>query len=171
MRTINRWLVILGTMLLSATVHAERELAVLDVQAAIFNSNFAQQKLQAFSELRATVGTIKQLESLSEDYQKTVQELEKDAAIMSEEQQQTAAQSLQDKRNDIDRLGNQLQIAQQEVMQRVMIEIQPKVQEVVNELIASEKIGVLLDSKAALHFEKSYDVTDMVTEKLNKEAK
>ena len=54
------------------------------------------------------------------------------------------------------------------LMQKIMAELGPKTKAVLNELVAAENIGLVLDSSAAYYATADFDITSKVTEKLNK---
>ncbi len=156
------------TFCASAAVHAEGKIAVLNAQQAIINTEVAQTRLKALREEAGYAENRKQLEALGKSYQDTVAQLQKDAAVMSNEQKQTEAKKIQEKRADIEHVQRKLQASEQELLQAVAQEMAPKLQKVVGELIESEGIGLLLNQQAAMHADSSFSITAKVTDKLNK---
>ena len=151
----------------SVTANAEGKIAVLNAQQAIINTEAAQSRLKA---LRAEAGYAenrKQLETLGKSYQDTVAQLQKDAAVMSQEQKQAEAKKIQEKRADIEHVQRKLQTAEQELLQAVAQELAPKLQKAVSELIEAEGIGLLLNQQAAMHADSSFSITAKITDKLN----
>ncbi len=140
---------------------------VLSLEEAILNTDSAQARLKTFREQPDIVGYIQQMDTLKAEYDAAISQLQKDSAVMSAEQQQAAAQSIQAKRDDSEYIARRLQTAQQAVIQAIMQAMQPKVQQVVNDMIESDNIGLLLDAKAALHADSSFNMTAAVTDKLN----
>ena len=63
-----------------------------------------------------------------------------------------------------------LQQAEQELGQRLLSEMTPKVQAVLRDLIESEGIGLLLQRSAVIHADNGYSITAKVTDKLNQQA-
>ena len=63
-----------------------------------------------------------------------------------------------------------LQQAEQELGQRLLQEMTPKVQAVLRELIQSEGIGLLIQRSAVIHADNGYSITAKVTDKLNQQA-
>ena len=110
----------------------------------------------------------KELESLKKEHDKMVEKLKKDIAVLSAEQKQAKSQRISEKRADIEHVARKLQAAEQQLVQEVVQELAPKMQEVVGELIKNEQIGLLLDRKATLHVDNAFNITAKVTDKLNK---
>ena len=96
------------------------------------------------------------------------EKLKKDIAVLSAEQKQAKSQRISEKRADIEHVARKLQAAEQQLVQEVVQELAPKMQEVVGELIKNEQIGLLLDRKATLHVDNAFNITAKVTDKLNK---
>lgn len=172
MYKINRlmpvWLIVsFMWMNLAVAANDPTVIRILNVQEAILNTDVAQARLQAFQKHSETIDYLKQLEELKKDHDATVAQLQKDSAIMSTEQQQLAAQTIQDKRADSEYVGRKLQANQQMVIQSIMQDMQADVQQVVQELIHADNIGLLLDAGTALHADSAFNITATVTEKLN----
>lgn len=146
---------------------AEGKIAVLNAQQAIINTEVAQNRLKALRQEPGYAENRKRLEELGKSYQETVEQIQKDAAVMSVEQKQAEGKKIQEKRADIEHVQRKLQTAEQELLQAVAQEMAPKLQQVVTELIAAEGIGLLLNQQAAMHADSSFSITAKVTDKLN----
>ena len=162
---------ILMMLLLSAAAvtHAQQgKIAVLDQQMAIFSTDEAQKRLKALSTQPDFDQSKKELDKLKKEYEDMVKQLQKDMAVMSADQKEAQGKKLEAKRSDIEHVGRKLQASQQEVLQELMQNMQNKFTKVVSDIIKSENIGLLLDSRVAMHVDNSYNITNKVTEALNK---
>ena len=146
---------------------AQGKIAVLDVQTAILQTELAKKEFKTLQARPDFAANIKQLETLQKDYTANVEKLKKDSAVMSDAQKQTEAQKLQSSLTDIQHVRKKLETAQQELAKKLMQALSPKLKQVIPEIIKSEGIGMLLDRKAVMHADESYDVTAKVTAKLN----
>lgn len=167
MKRLFKSILVAVSVTLSMTAMAEGKIAVLNAQQAIINSEVAQNRLQALRAETSYADNRKELEALGKSYQEIVAQLQKDAAVMSPEQQQAEAKKIQEKRADIEHVQRKLQTAEQELLQAVAKELSPKLQAAVQQLIESEGIGLLLNQQAAMHVDSSYNITAKVTDKLN----
>lgn len=156
------------TLCMSLAANAEGKIAVLNAQQAIINTELAQARLKTLQADPTFAENRKQLETLGKAYQSKVAQLQKDAAVMSNDQKQAEAKKLQEKRADLEFIQRKLQSAEQELLQEVAQELGPKLQQAVTEIIESDKIGLLLNQQAAMHVDSSYSITAKVTDKLNK---
>ncbi len=162
---------LLLAMSLSFVANAQGKIAVLNMQQAIVNTELAQTRLKQLQEEASYSENRKELEELGKSFQDTRAQLQKDAAVMSAEQQQAAAKQLQEKRADIEHVQRKLQAAEQQLLQQLMQEMQPVLQKAVDELIKAEGIGLLLNQQAAMFADSSYSITAKVTDKLNQLSK
>jgi outer membrane protein len=160
-------LFLVTALVTSMAASAEGKIAVLNAQQAIINTEVAQTRLKALRDESGYKENRKQLEDLGKSYQETLAQLQKDAAVMSNEQKQVEAKKIQEKRSDIEHVQRKLQTAEQELLQAVAQELAPKLQKAVSELIEAEGIGLLLNQQAAMHADSSFSITAKVTDKLN----
>ena len=159
---------ILIALLLPSLAMAQGKIAVLDVQAAILNTDTAQKQFKDLRAQPAYDANLKELEKLKKEYEDLVKQVQKDLAVMSAEQKEAQRKKIEDKRGDIEHIARKLQASEQELAQQVMQQMGQKMQGVVTDLIKSEGIGLLLDRKAVMHADLSYNITAKVTEQLNK---
>jgi len=159
---------LLASSMVGAQAPAQGKIAVLDAVGAVMRTDEAQKRLKALRAQPAYDANSKQREKLIKEYQDQVQQLQKDMAVLSAEQRQTQGKKLEDKRSDIEHVERKLQESEQELLQQLMQDLGGKLQKVVTDLIKSEGIGLLLDKKAAIHVDNSYDLSPKVTEQLNK---
>lgn len=155
-------------LLASSLVAAQGKIAVLDVQGAILNTNEAQKRLKELRDQPAFKANSQELEKLKQEYDNVIKQLQKDLAVMSNEQKEAQRKKIEEKRSDIEHVVRKLQVSEQELLQGLMQEMGPKLQEAVAALIKSEDIGLLLDRKVAMHVDNGYNITAKVTEQLNK---
>lgn len=152
----------------AGVAQAQGKTAVLNIQQAILLTDESQTR---FKELRAQAAykdNKKQLDQLRKEHDDIIKKLQKDMAVMSDDQKRQQQGIIEEKRADIEHVMRKLQGAEQQLGQMLMQELAPKLQEVVTELIKTEGIGLLLNSEAVLHADNSYDITAKVTDRLNR---
>ncbi len=145
----------------------EGKIAVVDVQGAILQTEYAQTKLgevRAQADYKKNKAEYDRLQTEGEGLLKTFQ---KDAAVMSPEQKTAAQKKLNSLQEDLEHVTSKLQQAEQGVGQALLQEMAPKVQEVLREIIEKDKIALLLQRSAVIHAEPGYSITAQVTDKLN----
>ena len=144
---------------------ADVNIAVVDVQSAILNSEEAKRLLaQIQQEFKREEDEIRQLQS---DAAKLLERLQKDADVMSETEKRRVQQEIEAKNNDFVYLRQRLQRQIEDRQGELFAGIDLKVQRAIEELVKSEKYDVILPRQAALYVGDVYNVTRKVTEKLN----
>jgi outer membrane protein len=166
-------IVLMGSMLAASLVGAQAaagqgKIAVFDMQTAILRTDLAQKRIKALEAQPDYDAGKKSFDKLKKEYEEMVRQLQKDLAVMSPEQKEAQGKKLEGKRSDMDHIFRKLQANQQEVVQKVMQELDPKFKKVMDDLIKSENISLLLDARSTLYVDSSFDITGKVTEQLNK---
>lgn len=146
---------------------AQGKIAVVDLQEAILQTDQAQKRLNDVRNQDDYKADKAEFDRLKKEFDELVSKFQKDAAVMSQEQQVAARQKLASKQADLEHVTGKLQKTEQVAGQTLLQEMAPKVQEVLRELISSEGIGLLLQRASVIHADAGYSITAKVTDKLN----
>lgn len=168
MAYIKKFWVGVALLLCSSFALAEGKVVVLDLQAAVLSTDVAQRQLAALERDEDYAALRARYENLAADLESFQEDAQKNAMTWSEEQQQQKQEEAQRLRNDYERAVQGLQGARQQVMQAVMQQMGNTTQNVLVQLIEAEEIGLVLNSQSAFHASADYDITDQVTELINK---
>lgn len=167
MLKIKQGLVIVLLACFASFAVAADKIAIVNVQRAIVDTDSAKRRLETLRKEPEFKANMKDIEAIKKEGQSLVDKLKKDGPVMSSDQQAALQKKIQEKQADLEHIGRKLQAREQEVLQEIMAQKQEQTKTVINDIIKSEKIGLLLDSRAALHAEPGYDITAKVTSKLN----
>jgi len=158
-------LAICGLVLAAPSVAAELEIAVLDTQRAIASTEEAQALFEkAQSELEAEGAEVT---GLGEEILALQQQIEKDGEIMSPSEQRRIRKEVEDKQIDYQFLVNKLQKQRNDKQQEVLQVMAPKLNAVLEDLIALEGYDLIMERGNLLYVNPKHDITRRVTEKLN----
>ena len=146
---------------------AQGKIAVVNLQEAILQTDLAQKRLNDVRNEEDYKADKAEFDKLKAEFDDLVKKFQKDAAVMSQEQQVAARQKLASKQSDLEHVTGKLQQAEQAAGQALLQELSPKVQEVLRELITTEGIGLLLQRASVIHADAGYSITAKVTDKLN----
>ncbi|MFK7732796.1 MAG: OmpH family outer membrane protein [Pseudomonadales bacterium] len=163
-------LIMAGLLFGSVALNAQAQtgkIAVFSPQEAILNSELAKQRIQKLQEEKEFLDNKAQHDKLRKEYADLVEELKKESAVMSASQQAEAQKKITTLRADIEHNVKKLQAAQNDVIQQLGVEVGPRVQKIVEELVKAEEIGLILRAEAVMHANASYNITSKVTDKLN----
>jgi outer membrane protein len=152
---------------LPALAWAQDKIAVVDVQGAILQTDYAQKKLGEVREQAEYKKNKEEYERIKSEGEALLKKFQKDAAVMSQDQKVAAQQKLTSMQEDLDHVTSKLQQAEQGIGQALLQEMAPKVQDILREIIDKEGIGLLLQRNAVIHAAPSYSITAKVTDKLN----
>lgn len=167
MNVMRKILLVTAALVLPAMASAQGRIAVVDLEQAILQTDYAQSRLSELESNENFASDKAEFEALREELEKLVENFQRDQAAMSEDQQVAASQKIASKRSDIEYVAKKLQSMQQQNAQRVFQEIAPKAREVLREIIETEQIGLLLQQQTVIHADLGYSVTAKVTDKLN----
>ena len=145
-------------------VAAGTKVAVFDVQEAILGTQRAREEMKAFEARPDIARMIKEAEGLKKEIAALRDEL---AKAGSGEKAQEKKKSIEFKQADFELVVRKLSAERQGAGKKLMEDVGPRLESIVKEIVEAEGIGLLLDRKAAIHADASFDITAKVTEKLN----
>ncbi len=149
---------------------AQGKIAVVDLQEAILQTDLAQKRMAEARNEEDYKADKAEFDRLKKEFDELVKSFQKDAAVMSQEQQLAARKKLQSKQADLEHVTGKLRQAEQVAGQALLQEMSPLVEEVLRELVATEGIGLLLQRGSVIHADAGYSITAKVTDKLNQQA-
>jgi outer membrane protein len=141
---------------------AKDKVAVFDVQEAILNTNAAKAQMKSFESRSDISKMISDAEKLKKDITALRTEISKGGSGAQEKQK-----SAEFKQADFELIVRKLNSERQAAGKKLMEDVGPRLETIVKDIVDAEGIGLLLDRKAAIHAEPSFDITAKVTEKLN----
>ena len=166
MKTMMKMVVVSAALMVAPLAFAAKDkVAVFDVQEAILNTNLARTQMKAFESRSDISKMISDAEKLKKDI--TALRTEAGKGSSAQEKQKSA----EFKQADFELIVRRLNSERQATGKKLMEEIGPRLETIVKNIVESENIGLLLDKKAAIHADPSFDITAKVTEKLNASGK
>lgn len=151
--------------LMSFQAMAEK-VAVVNVQDAIKKSDAAKLWIQKFESEHATEQA--DLRVLESELKAMQERFKKDEAILSDDEKRKANKAMQEKYEELQFRGKQLQkeykAGQQELVQSML----PKVNKALNALMEKENYDLIVHREAVLMLKPDFDITDKVIDQMNK---
>jgi outer membrane protein len=154
--------------LVSSVNAAESKIAVLNPTGAVMATTAAKAKFDKMEKSADFAATKAKLDGIVADVKALQAAYQKDGLTWPAEKKEENEKRLQSLNQDYQFSAKKLQTTQQELAQQIMQEMATKVEAAVKQVIESEKIGLVLNSQAAIHAAPEYDITSKVTELLNK---
>jgi outer membrane protein len=155
-------------MSIASLSFAQTKVAVFNAQAAILGSDQAKATLEKLRNDSNYAGLQAELETLKSDMEALRKESETKGMTWSADQVAEHRKKMESVGSDLQYTAKKMQSEQQSVMQRIMQQMQPKVEEALTAVIKAEGVDLVLDSQAAFFASDAADITDLVTQRLNK---
>lgn len=166
---MKRFLVLaISLLMLSGATFAETEIAVVDVARAIFSTEVAKQRQDELQSAPEFSTEQAKYDSLAADMKALQKEVEGKAMTLSQEQGAEYQKKMEYLRADLELVSRKLQAEIKGLQNRIMQELQPKALEAVKELVAEEKITLLLQREAVISATPDMDLTSKLIDRLNK---
>jgi outer membrane protein len=162
-----RIITLMALLTASAVTQAQGRIAVVDLEQAILQTDFAQQRLRDFEASEAFAEDRTEFDSLKGELDQLFQNFQRDQAAMSDDEKVAAQQKLASKNADLEYVAKKLQSLQQQNAQRVFQELVPDARRVLGEVIETDQIGLLLQAQSVIHADLGYNITAKITDKLN----
>lgn len=144
------------------------KVAVLNIEQAVLATDDAKKAEKAMQGQKEYSALIAKAESLKADYETLAKEEKTQSETWTAEKKQESQKKIKKLNEDYQEVGKKIQTQQQAVFMQIMQEMQPKLKAAVDEVVAAEKIDVILKSQAVFFAGPTVDITSKITEKLNK---
>ncbi|MDZ7782554.1 MAG: OmpH family outer membrane protein [Halioglobus sp.] len=167
MNRLLKFVIVIVAMAVPVLGWAQGKIAVVNLEEAILQTDLAQQRLNEVRGEEDYKADKAEFDKLKDEFDELVKKFQKDAAIMSQEQQVAARNKLASKQADLEHVTGKLQKAETTAVQALLQEMTPSVQAVLQEIIEQDGIGLLLQRQAVIHADPGYSITAKVTDKLN----
>jgi len=157
---------VFGLVLCAEAAHAEIRIGLLNSRAAMVGTDAAKafsSKLEA--EFKKQILEVK---ALDEEAGKLAQRLKNDAAIMSDSEREKTASDYEEKARELKYLKTKLDKSMGEKQKEFLTQSGPKFEKVVNEIVAEEKLDLLLPIDVAMFAKPELDITQKAIDRLNK---
>jgi len=143
-----------------------QKVAVLDMAAALFNSDRAKAMEQEIQQ--QTAEDQAKVRSLADEATALQTKLQKDAAVMSDDEKRKATEQIQEIGVQYQFLVEKLQTLLEERRQVFQQTYTPNLIQAITAVVEEGKYDMVFRAEAVLHFSNNeYDITAKVTEKLN----
>ena len=168
MKTVRYLAAALLTAGLSFNAFAADKVAVFNMQAAIMQTESAQQALKNLDENAEFSALRAKFESLRADLVSMQKDFQTNSMTWNDEQKLDYRKKVEYKQADLKLAGEKLKAEQNVVVQQIMQMHAKNAETALKQVVTAEGVSLVLDSKAAYYAEESADITLKVTDRLNK---
>jgi len=159
--------VLMSGLTVSAFAQAPQKVAVLDMSAALFNSD----KAKAVDEqLKSETSDDEQkIRNLADEGRALQEKMQKDGAVMSDADKRKIEEQLQEINVQYQYLVQKIQKLLEDRRQQFQQTYAPNLIQAITAVVEEENYDMVLRAEAVLHYTGAFDITAKVTEKLNKQ--
>ena len=151
----------------SFSVFAEDKIAVIDMQRAIFASDFAQGRVKEFQESADVVALNASIEGSAADLKAMQEEAEAKSMTWSAEQTAGHQKKMSYAKADYDLAVKKIQGEQQQLRQQIPQEIGAQFQEALSQVITEEGVTLLFRAESVIIASPENNLTAKVVDRLN----
>ena len=151
----------------SVAVAAEDKIAILDVQQAMFASDYAQARVKQSLESADFVALKAKAEGSAADLQAMSKEVEAKRLTWSAEQAESHQKKMSYAKADYDLAVQKIQGEQKQLQQKILQDLSPTFQQALTEVIQEEGITLLLRAESVLSASAENNLTAKVVDRLN----
>ena len=159
---------VLVASVLSVNASANDKIAVIDIQSAMFASDYAQSRVQASLESADFVALKAKAEGSAADLQAMSKEAETKRLTWSADQAAEHQKKMSYSKADYDLAVQKLQGEQQALQQKILQDLSPTFQKALSEVVSEEKITLLFRAESVLVASPENNLTAKVVDRLNK---
>ena len=167
MKKLVTYIACIGFVGLFSVTALAQNVAVIDTQAAILQTQVAQDAFKALEEETEYAANIERATLLQTERQAIAEKLQKDAETLSQEEIADMQRDIQEKGKDIEFIVGKVQAKQSETADKVFRDLNPSLQKILSELIAAKEVKLLLGRENVLFADTALDLTDDVTSMLD----
>jgi outer membrane protein len=154
-----------GALMAPVANAAELNIAIVDMQRALFASDAAQaSRKQVESQFSDDIKKIKDLETTIIAAQ---EKLQKDGAVMSDDEKRTEENKIKEKRTEFQFFANKLKQAEQQWQQEFFRANAQKLDGILKAIIDEGKYDIVLNERSYIYAKPTLDLTKILLEKLN----
>lgn len=168
MRTIQKVLVCAGFLLASSGVFAQAAapvVGVVNLEQALFNTQAAQE-LQAAIEVEFSEDQLR-AETLNTELRELVERAQRDESIMSDAEKRRVSTDAQEKQVQLQMISERVQAALQERNQAFIESMRENLGTAIETVVREGGYNIVLNADSVAFFDNAFDITGMVTAKLN----
>ncbi len=170
-------IILLSVSVLPALAQSNKKtagkIAVINLERAVFSTDEAKERLKKLNARTSYKRQKRKVESLQKEGRKLSENLRKDEDVLGSDERRDIVKQISILREDIEHEGKKLKQLQLEVLEGLRDEMGPLLEDIIQEIIDEQEIGLLLRDLAQLPYvfyaDNYYDITAKVTIELNKE--
>jgi Skp family chaperone for outer membrane proteins len=146
---------------------AQQNVYVIDIEAGALRSDYANEFLKNATNTDNYKNGIAEYNKLRTEFEALQADAKTNGLTWSDEQKKSFNVKIEQKLKEVNQLGGQLESARNTLQGRVIQELTPDIEKIVQQIIEEKNVDVLMNSRAVYFQKPEFNITSMLTEKLN----
>ena len=168
MLTYLKPLLLISLLVLITPVAIAQKIAVVDINKAATDSDYAQSEINKLLESEDYKKSVERYKNLRAEVESLQKEGKANELTWSEQQKQDQLNKIRGRIKELKVLGGEIDNAKLAVNRRYMQELAPQMKQIIKEMVTEKKLDLLLSAEAAYYKAPASDITQELTERLNK---
>jgi len=165
---MKKFMVLIAALLLTANSAVAQNapvIGIINLEQALFNTEAARQLETSTRSEFANDET--RLEQLNAELRELIERAQRDESIMSESEMRALNSEAEEKQLQMRLIAERLQGAWQQRQQQFIDSMRDRLGQAIEAVVAEGKYDLVLNAEAVAFFNNSYNITALVTAKLN----
>lgn len=158
-------------VLFSSLSFAQQNIAVIYMQTAMINTDYAKSKIKALEASEGFSSRVGKLKSISEELKKMEADREKNSLTWNDEQKKSFEQRARERLEERNLVRSQLDAQRKNILRDIEVHLTPQIEKIVPALVEEKKIDLLLNNQAVFVVADKYNLTEELIKRLNKAGK
>ena len=154
-------------LFLPPIVFAQSNIAIIDIEAAAINSNYAKQSIAELKESASFKKNFQQYNLMGKAFQALQEDGKTNSLTWSAEQKKSHQKKLEVKIAELNKIGGSLDKEKAAVEARIQKEFTPKIEAIVPKIIQEKQIGLLINARSVYFSTPDFDITKELVDRLN----
>ena len=146
---------------------AQQNVFVIDIEAGALRSDYAKDVLKQATDTENYKKGIAAYNQLRAEFKGLQDDAKANGLTWSDEQKKTFNVKIENKLKEVNQLGGQLDSARNSLQGRVIQELTPDIEKIVQEIIEEKNIDILMNARTVSFVKPEFNITAELTKKLN----
>lgn len=158
-------LLLLAVVSLTSTLSFASSYGVIDYAKVIENSSYLKQQNESLNQSIKPTAT--KLEQLSKELNALQEKANLESTKLKENELKRLEQEFQTKLADFNKTQQELQVRMQQSVRQMNSTIESRIVQIADQLRTENKLDIILERGAVLSYDKKFDLTDRVIQRVN----
>lgn len=146
---------------------AQQNVFVIDIESGALSSDYAKNLLKKATDTENYKKGISAYNKLRAEFKGLQDDAQANGLTWSDAQKTTFNVKIENKLKEVNQLGGQLDSARNSLQSRIIQDLTPDIEKIIQEIIIEKKVDVLMNARAVYFQKPEFSITAELTKKLN----